>query len=307
MKTTEQFIKEGKLKHGNKFSYEKTNYCGAKEKLIITCKIHGDNVIAPNSHINGIGCSECSQLSRSKNKTKDVNYFIKKAKEIHGDFYNYDKVEYKKAKISVIITCPKHGDFNQTPGNHIHQKVGCLKCGHDISNDSRRLDNEIFIDRAKEIHNERYDYSLVEYKNNSTKVSIICKDHGIFKQCFNGHILQGQGCRKCASNSTSKSEKLWLSEIGILDKNRRYRLNLSDSYVIVDGIDLEKKIVYEFLGDYWHGNSKIYDKNKLNTKVNKTMGQLHKETFARFRKLRKLGYKVVYIWESDWKNKRVKD
>jgi hypothetical protein len=61
--------------------------------------------------------------------------------------------------------------------------------------------------------------------------------------------------------------------------------------------------VYEFLGDYWHGNPKIYNKNDINTRVNKTFGQLYKETFTRFKKLRKLGYKIVYIWEKDFNRK----
>lgn len=121
--------------------------------------------------------------------------FIHSAKLIHGDQYDYSKVEYVNSKIAVEIICPIHGSFYQRPNNHLMGHK-CLKCkGHlKTSND--------LIARFKSIHGDLYDYSNVVYINARTKVSIICKDHGVFKQLPNDH-LNGKGCNKCARRKKS--------------------------------------------------------------------------------------------------------
>lgn len=103
--------------------------------------------------------------------------FIKKARSVHGDKYGYDKVEYYGVHTKVCIICPEHGDFWQSPGNHLHGN-GCPKCGYNTTADSRRLSLSDFIKKANEIHNCKYDYNKVDYKDSNTKVCIICSKHG---------------------------------------------------------------------------------------------------------------------------------
>ena len=123
-------------------------------------------------------------------KLKTTEEFIRRAKKVHGDKYDYSKVEYKGTHTKVCIICPIHGEFFQTPNNHLHGQ-GCLACGG-----RKQLTKEEFIQKAREVHGDKYDYSKVEYVNKNTKVKIICPIHGEFFQTPNNH-LQGHGCHKC--------------------------------------------------------------------------------------------------------------
>lgn len=128
---------------------------------------------------------------------------IEKAIEKHGDKYDYSKVEYVNTKTKVCIICPEHGKFFQTPNDHVSGGKGCVKCGF-ASNALKRSKNiDKFIEDAKKLHGDKYDYSKVEYINSSTKVIIICKNHGElteFTQTPNKH-LEGRGCPDCANIS----------------------------------------------------------------------------------------------------------
>ena len=98
---------------------------------------------------------------------------LNRFKKVHGDKYDYSLVEYREKDKKVIIVCPIHGDFLQTP--HNHYKYGCRRCGTLKHSNSQRKTKEEFIKEAKLIHGDKYDYSLVEYFNAKTNVSIICK------------------------------------------------------------------------------------------------------------------------------------
>ena len=127
--------------------------------------------------------------------------FIKKAKAVHGDKYDYSLVDYNNARTKVKIICPIHGVFEQEPRVHLTNR-GCKKCNH-FSPGGKPLTTEYFIKKAKEINGDKYDYSLVEYKNSITKVKIICPIHGIFEQIPANHIFKKSGCPKCiGKNST---------------------------------------------------------------------------------------------------------
>lgn len=122
--------------------------------------------------------------------------FIEKAKAVHGDKYDYSQVVYKNAREKVKIICRNHGVFLQSPMNHLGGN-GCVLCWHS----PKKLTTEEFITKAQQVHGEYYDYSLVNYTNSHTKVTIICPVHGIFTQAPSGH-LSGNGCEKCGKRST---------------------------------------------------------------------------------------------------------
>ena len=123
--------------------------------------------------------------------------FIEKAKLVHGNKYDYSLVEYYNTSTKVKIICKKHGVFEQTPEKHI-QNRGCPVCGG-----KNKLSTEEFIEKAKSVHGNKYDYSLVKYINSKTKVKILCKNHGVFEQNSNNHLSKKCGCPKC-SNSIKK-------------------------------------------------------------------------------------------------------
>jgi Zn finger protein HypA/HybF involved in hydrogenase expression len=178
------FIQRAKENHREKYTYEKVDYKNSYIKVIITCRIHGDFEQSPNSHLYGQGCPDCSGRKKLDNKI-----FIQRAKEKHGEKYTYHNVNYKRSDIKVKITCPQHGDFEQTPDSHLRSQ-GCPNC--------KKIDNKIFIQRAKEKHGEKYIYDKVEFINNTTDVIIICPYHGEFPQSPPAH-WKGHGCPKCSN------------------------------------------------------------------------------------------------------------
>ena len=139
-------------------------------------------------------------------KKKTTEEFIEQAKAIHGDKYDYSKTEYQGCKKKVCIICPEHGEFWQSPDNHINSKQGCPKCANNVI-----LTTQEFIERVRKIHGDKYDYSKVNYINNHTNITIICSIHGEFDQLPLNH-LKGEGCYECGRVRTGDSKRVSVEE-----------------------------------------------------------------------------------------------
>ena len=204
--TSNDFVAQARKIHGNKYDYSKVEYVNSKTKVCIICPKHGEFWQIPYNHLKGFGCCQCGHEKTNASKMSNTQDFIKKAKQVHGDKYDYSKVEYIKSDIKVCIICPKHGEFWQTPNKHLYGD-GCPKCGHENVWTTRgRITTEEFIKRAKEIHGDKYDYSKVEYVNSNTNVCILCPKHGEFWQIPWTH-LRGSGCWKCGIEKLSNIRK----------------------------------------------------------------------------------------------------
>lgn len=206
---TEEFIKKAKLKHGDKYSYDKVNYDGKDKPVIITCPKHGDFKQTPHEHLSGCGCQKCWSERRATPKIPKEK-FIELANEKHNNKYDYSKIEYKGVEYPITIICPIHGEFQQMPQNHLKGQ-GCPKCGNLKKGMYQVGTTESFIQKAKNVHGDKYDYSKVNYVNNREKVIIICPIHGEFKQKPLDHI-HGCGCPECGK-SLDKAEKMVLSKL----------------------------------------------------------------------------------------------
>ena len=193
---TTRFIEKAKIKHNDKYDYSKSIYESKEDKLIIICKQHGEFKQLPQSHLNGNGCAKCAQETYGKTHRHTLAQFIEKAKNVHGDTYDYSKVNYINNYTHVTIICKIHGDFQQQPNNHLHNG-GCFKCGNIKNGVSRRNTQDDFTEKAKKIHGDKYDYSKVIYTMCKEKVTIICPSHGEFQQTPISH-LRNNGCIKCA-------------------------------------------------------------------------------------------------------------
>jgi len=145
--------------------------------------------------------------------TWKTHWFITKAKKVHNNKYNYSNVNYINAHARVVITCSVHGDFEQIPNNHL-QGMGCNKCGG-----SEKKTPEQFIRDAVKVHNNKYGYSKTIYKNFTTKVIIVCPKHGDYHQLPSNH-LAGKGCRKCATDASSKSIDEFIQESHKVHENK---------------------------------------------------------------------------------------
>lgn len=192
-----EFIERAKIKHNGKYDYSKVKPWNGGEKVCIVCPEHGEFWQIPSEHLKGYGCKGCAIERRRNALRKNESNFIEEAKEIHGDKYDYSKVEYVNAHTIVCIICPEHGEFYMRPANHVRMKQGCPICANTKKGAWRTLTLENFVERSKVVHENKYDYSNVKYVNNHTLVEIICPVHGSFMQKPNDH-LSGHGCKECS-------------------------------------------------------------------------------------------------------------
>ncbi len=161
-------------------------------------------------HLYGQGCPACSG-----NQKSSTNNFIKQAQLIHKNKYTYQNVKYINSDSKICITCPIHGDFLQVPHRHLRGQ-GCLKCSGKYSPTSKE-----FITKANKIH-QNFNYSKVEYKNNRSKITIICPNNHAFQQTPANH-LKGEGCPKCITSNGEKFIRNYLIENNI-SFQEQYRL-----------------------------------------------------------------------------------
>lgn len=178
--------------------------------------------------------------------------FIKRATCAHGDRYDYSKVEYKNRRTKVCIICPTHGEFYQGPYEHINGQ-GCPKCSKEYVNELQREKandaGKNFEEKSRQVHGNKYDYSMVEYVNALTKVEIICPIHGVFKMRPNDH-LNGYGCPKCGYESFGKSLRLGKDEF--IRRAKKIHGNKYD-YSKVEYVNNNTKvcIVCSEHGEFW--------------------------------------------------------
>ncbi len=297
---TAKFIIKAKEIHGDKYDYSMATYINSHTKLEIVCSTHGAFWQEPTSHLSGQGCSECAVERRAKVKTSDTEKFIKKAKEIHGDKYDYSKANYINSKTKIEILCLKHGSFLQIPSTHL-SGGGCYECGNEARTVKNAYNTKELIETAKEVHGDRYDYSKTEYVSNKKEIEIICKKHGSFWQRPDNHLNRKSGCPRC-SKTISKLETQWLDSLNIPnDKNHRnVPIKVNNKKFKVDGFDPITNTVYEFNGDFWHGNPMRYNSEDFNIATHKTFGELYQKTIKKEQILISAGYKVVSIWEADF-------
>ena len=246
----------------------------------------------------------CGQLARTKSIIAStgvsLDQFIVRSNEKHNNKYDYSNIKtFITVNNKVNIICPIHGQFKQMAYSHLAGSK-CPKCKGNIIRQSKSSTTEIFIKMAATIHNNKYNYENVNYTNNSTHISIVCPKHGIFQQRPADH-LRGSGCSHCY-NFTSGPETAWLNFMGVPndDQSRQLILYLNNKRFMFDGFCKETNTVYEFWGDFWHGNLNRYKPTDINVICNKTFGELYEKTQQKRQLILNAGYNLAEIWESDW-------
>jgi Zn finger protein HypA/HybF involved in hydrogenase expression len=196
----EEYIARAQNVHGNTYDYSDTKYSHSQKKLRIICRIHGRFERYAADHLQGRGCPACGKLNRRAPEKVGLGEFVKRSVKQHENKYDYSKVSFASVGDYVTIICLEHGDFAQKARAH-YEGNGCPKCGRMRKNVIAIYQQE-FIQQARGIHGEKYDYSGVKFrsKRNSERIEIICREHGAFRQNPMNHI-RGSGCPECAGNS----------------------------------------------------------------------------------------------------------
>jgi len=195
-KTTAEWVEQAIAVHNGRYAYPDTIYAGANKKLHILCGEHGIFEQVANNHLRGTGCPKCGDFRKGESKVVGFSEFVSRVRKQHGDSYAYAEDSYSAMSAPVRITCPEHGAFEQIASVHA-KGHGCPKCGAQKTGHATRLGSRRFIDSAVRVHGDRYDYSKVEYTRNSSKVEVICPDHGTFRVSPQNH-LAGRKCPACA-------------------------------------------------------------------------------------------------------------
>lgn len=238
--TTKEFIKKAKNAHGNKYDYSLAEYKNNHTKISIICKLHGVFQQIPSNHLKGCDCKKCGYLKVSKKKSLSVKQFIKKAKQVHKDNYDYSEAEYKNSHTKIKIICKKHGAFFQTPSNHITNKSNCPKCA------IKKLAINDFIEQCNEVHNNKYNYSLTIFEKNNNIIKIICPNHGVFEKNIYDH-LRGGGCQEC---SKERSNKIRTKKEFVKKANAVFESKYDYSLTNYTGHDNHVIIVCPYHGEY---------------------------------------------------------
>lgn len=302
-----EFILRANKKHYFKYKYDKSVYYNIGTKIIVTCLDHGDFLTLPEAHLRGAGCMKCwkiKQYEMIQDKIKiNKNEWLKRFEFTHHNKYDYSLFESIPGQKSIFI-CKDHGKFEQDPGVHANGQ-GCPQCGSEKSRRGRlklfKYKNNI-IDICNKLHYNKYNYELIEVISLKNKQKIICQDHGIFLQSLDYH-LKGYGCPICTGfiGNKSKIEIAWLDHINIPDNYRQKTIHINNTWLKVDAFVPETNTVYEFNGDFWHGNPNLFHPTEMNPIVKKTYGELHQKTINRERALVAAGFNVISIWEHEFK------
>lgn len=296
--TIDDFVEKAKKVHGNKFDYSKSIYKSMMEKIEIICPIHGSFWQLANSHVNvPRGCEKCriSDLTFSKDE------FIQRAREVHGDRYDYSKVVYKGKRHKIEIVCPVHGSFWTTPQTHVRCKSICSKCDDILHSARLSLTQEEFLQKAITIHGDRYDYSETVYNPNYRKIKIICKRHGVFYQPAHNHLI-GCGCQKCNKSKGELKIEKWLFENKIMFESPKRFKDCKNKYPLAFDFYLPiENLLIEFDGAQHYRLVKLGTHNSTDAELKQTqMRDKIKTKYAKEKNIRLL--RIPY-----WKEKNIEE
>jgi len=200
-KTINEFVNQSIKIYGDKYNYSYVNYITTHVKVKILCKYHGEFLQSPANHLRGNGCPKCI------GKGENISDIINKAKLKHKN-YDYSLVDFINKMSKIKIICPKHGIFEQRVSHHLNGS-GCPKCV------GKGKTTQEFIKEIRLIHGDKYNYSIVEYIDDKTKIDIICPKHGLFKQTAGKH-LSGQGCPICKESKGEREIRQYLLDKKII-------------------------------------------------------------------------------------------
>lgn len=299
-KKTQWYIDRAKEIHSGFYSYELVDHIQRNsDRIKIICPVHGVFEQIVSGHINARnGCSKCSGC---KKRTRED--LMEQFKSVHGDKFIYGDFEYTGNKQKIPIICREHGEFHQGVKEH-YMGSGCPKCAK-----NGKLNRETFLIKLEEKLGAdkvaKLDYSDFEYIGYDIITTVSCPKHGPYETTPH-KLMCGYGCKRCVSNS-SNSENEWLDGLNISDLRKQCTIRVNGKALIVDGYSPSKKTVYEFHGDFFHGNPQYFHPDDENPVSKKTFGELYTKTKQKQSMIENAGYKYQYIWESEFKKSKGKN
>jgi uncharacterized protein with PIN domain len=264
-----------------------SEYKNNNTKLDFMCpEGHEYSMIFNNFKSKGQRCPECA--GNVKFTIEEIKLFIGTTRE------TLLSTTYINSKAKLDFVCPKGHKYSMKFDNFKHKGYRCPVCGGRVKYTYEEVKAYVEKDGTK--------LRSTEYITCKTKLEFICpKGHEYFMS-FDRFKNKGRRCPRCSGGPVSKISQVWLDDLNMLGLEREYPITVASGKMYsVDGCVPLTKEIREFLGDIWHGNLTIYDSNDINPISKISYGQLHKETFERFAELKAAGWKIKYIWESDFR------
>jgi len=296
--TTEQWIEKAIAVHGDVYDYTQVVYVSAHDIVEIICTTHGMFPQKAYSHLNGKGCPDCGKeklhnprIGKKEGKSPQ-EVFLKRAEAVHGDKYDYSLAIYKHTHKKLTVVCRNHGPFEVTPKNHTQKKSGCKTCYHESVSERQFLSQEEFLEAAKEVHGDTYDYSNAVYTRATDNIVIGCKTHGDFLQLATVHIHQGSGCPSCTHRVSNAEREVgdFLESLGEnVIRNDFETLKPLLGRAELDIVLPDHGLAIEYCGLIWHSDKFKSTKNRHLRK--------HKAC-------EELGLRLITIFEDEWIHQR---
>ena len=282
-----EFISKANIVHDFYYGYSLVEYINSKTKVKIICNEHGIFEQTPGNHLHGQRCPSCAKLDAFKS----LDQFIAEANAVYNFKFDYSETEYIGGSSPIKVICEIHGSFNQLANAHLNG-VGCKKCSR-----TGTKTTEQFISDARMAHGLKFNYSISIYIGAHDKIKIECPIHGVFEQTPASHVY-GRGCPKCKHNESKIATK-WLDSLHIESLIREYDIPEYPTRKPVDGYDPLTNTVYQFHGDFWHGNlnNPRCKPDSINSKNKKTFGELNRLTNESDDWIRSQGYNLIVMWE----------
>jgi len=304
----DDFISLSKEKFGDLFDYSNAVFVDMKTRLTLICKKGHEFNAVPEIHLREKslgGCIECAKSLSKERMSYTQEQWIGLASTKHDNYYNYEKVKYISSQENIIIVCPTHGEFEQTPASHLGG-AGCRACGVEKCIASKLYTKDDFLKMFEEcatIHSNKYIYSDVCRKDGYLFIEMTCEKHGTFCQRYDHH-KRGHGCFKCVV-SYSKQQLEWLNYLSVTSDYIQHAQNYGEFQIpttnmYADGYEPTTNSIYEFQGDFWHGNPAVFNGEDINPRTGTSYASLYEKTQRKITKLKELGYNVYEMWESDW-------
>ena len=213
----EELLKRAKKIHKHsEYDFSQSNYITQYEDVNVICNYHGEFNIKPYNLWNGGGCPDCAIGKTKINKVRDWDALKDELNVLHEDKYDYSNTIFTGMNKYFFVSCLLHGKFKILPANHLYRKGGCPKCNikkfDERVSSNNTYNNNVLIEKFKEIHGDLYNYSKVEHTHINNPLTIIFKEHGEFNQAPRNH-LQAKGCPDCGDKIRFDKNRLTLDEI----------------------------------------------------------------------------------------------
>lgn len=210
----EEFLQRARAKHGEKYDYSNTVFVATREPIEYICPTHGIVKQLANSHLQGMGCRACANDEQAANKVRTLDWFVKKARKVHGDKYDYSDAKYTGAARPITYRCPKHGLVTQRAYSHL-EGSGCNDCFIEGLPDARRISKEEFLKKVHDKHGDMISFGNFKYQGVKAKLTAICAVHGPFETTGVKLLAVSKvvaGCPKCGHEANTSHHPMTFKE-----------------------------------------------------------------------------------------------